>query len=151
MYFPFSCISPLVHYGQVFPERMILNPSIRPNSDFSSLGVSPVHIVTLHAMGCVKSCLGACRHWVTLCLTFRATLCCIIGKISLTRKRLHSKQMPQGAGKGAWAHPAAPICCCYFVVSSPAVYGAVRSPGIIITAMNSGTENENFSVCAIHV
>lgn len=135
----------------VFPERMILNPSIRPNSDFPYLGVSPVHTVTLNAMGYARSCQGACRHWVTLCLTFPATLCCIIGKISLTRKRLHPKQMLQGAGKGAWAHLAVPICCCYFVVSSPAVYGAMRSPGIIITAMNSGTGNKNFSVCVIHV
>lgn len=44
-----------------------------------------------------------------------------------------------------------PSAAAYFVVPSPAVYGAMRNPGITITAMSSGTENTNFSVCTVHV
>lgn len=35
-----------------------------------------------------------------------------------------------------------PSAAGYFGVSSPAASGAVRSPGIIITAMSSGAENK---------
>jgi len=90
-FFPFflihliSFISSLVAPWGSVPERTIPDTRTCPNS--RCLVVAPVPGVTVNAVGCVTSCVGPCRHRMTLYLTFPTTLCRVIGETGFMETR----------------------------------------------------------------